>query len=84
MSGFLEVRMRLFFLRGNALNEMTKHFACQKGFISRQSLISNRVGGSRRMLPRDVLEFRSEIAGNMYFSIHFCTFKAFKEENQVT
>ena len=26
----------------------------------------------------------SEIAGNVYFSIHFCIFKIFKEGNQET
>ena len=30
--------------------------------------------------PGEVLKFRSsEITGNMYFSIHFCIFKVFKE-----
>ena len=37
------------------------------------------------MLLREILKLKSfEIAGNVYFSIHFCIFKVFKEGNQVT
>ena len=40
--------------------------------------------GSWGMLPREILKRRSaEIAGNAYFSIHFCIFKVFKESSQV-
>ena len=30
------------------------------------------------MLHREILKLRSEIAGNAYFSTHFCMFKVFK------
>ena len=37
------------------------------------------------MLPQEILRVgSSEIAGNVYFSIHFSIFKVFKEGNQAT
>ena len=46
------------------------------------SKLARRVQGHA---PPQILKLKSfEIAGNVYFSIHFCIFKVFKEGNQVT
>ena len=48
----------------------------------KQCKLSRRSGD---MFPQEILKLRSsEIARNVYFSIHFCILKAFKEGHQVT
>ena len=45
----------------------------------------NQIGEFRGMLPQEILKLRSsEIAGNVYFSIHCCIFSVFKKGNQAT
>ena len=78
LAGLLEVRLNTC-LGGKILNGTMKHFTKLKREILCQSLNVNQLG-ARKHAPREVLKLSScEIAGSVYFSIYFCTFKVFKE-----
>ena len=76
LAGLLEVRLNTC-LGGKILNGTMKHFTKLKREILCLSLNVNQLG-AREHAPREVLKLSScEIAGNVYFSIYFCTFKVF-------
>ena len=57
----------------------------EKELLLAQSLNVNELRGPGACPPHESLKLRSsEVAGNVYFCIHFCILKVFKEGNQGT